>query len=403
MRFNLIYLTNEENDDSFEHFIIDDDNFSRTHINEKEVKIDDLAFFLEQSPIFHYKDNTQNFIDPQTNQPKENTIDIFFDSNSQSEKLAYYDPNDGIIYLSTGLLTQRNFLGDFQTDLRTQLTENELINYAFLHELGHAIQHQHILENSKIFHDDSQFSLNEQIINNLCDKHKILKIRLNDDFSEKLTYTIFEGYADLYACTVLKENLPEERFNLVLNQIIDSRESTNSTSNYNTFNSLKQFRDDIQNGTYDSSKFTNFNEVNNYIEKTVMNTAVNSLEQDLINNNFVNSAHSKKYLPFLGEVKEIAIEGKINTNITKNSSPKDVLNAIGGNGQNFENQLNTYIKNQVALREFKSKNSGLSKDELHTKITQEVNNEINQSFGSNYSNNTSHHFKKSLKRNNLSL
>ena len=70
-------------------FIIDDDNFSRTHINEKEVKIDDLAFFLEQSPIFHYKDNTQNFIDPQTNQPKENTIDIFFDSNSQSEDLAF--------------------------------------------------------------------------------------------------------------------------------------------------------------------------------------------------------------------------------------------------------------------------------------------------------------------------
>lgn len=401
MRFNLIYNTYSENDSSFNSFI--DEDFSY-HTKNNESKLSDLCFYLEQHPVFHFKDNNQHFINPETLEQKENTIDIFFDSNTKSKDLAFYNSLDGSIYISTGLLTQRDILGDFQSDLRTTLSENELINYAFLHELGHAVQHQYILENSKVFQNNESFSLNEKIINSLADKYKNLEFKIEDRLTEKLTQSVFEGYADLYACTVLKENLPEERFNLVLDQIIQSRENDDLKSNYNTANSLKQFKEDINNGNYNINNFSNFNDVNNYIEKTIMNTAVHSLEKEIINNEFKNSFDSKKCLHVLGEIKEGSISGNIPLNLNQNSSAKDVIHSIGGNSNSFENGLNTYIKNQTFIRQSKIKDSTLSKEELSNKIQQDIKSEINQSFGSSYSNNSnSNNQKHSIKRNLLSL
>lgn len=393
MRFNLIYYEQENSNDDFSKFIEEDiynSALDKKQSDNIENKLSDLVFLLEQHPLFYFKNNQENLIDISTKELKENTLDILFEANQDSKELAHYNYENGHIYLSTSLLANKKVLGAFQNDLRETLSENELINYAFLHELGHAIQHQLLLENSHLVNNPN--SNEEKIVQFLAEKFNYNNTNNSQENNLiiKISNTISEGYADLYACTVLKEVFPKDRFNEVLNQIIESR--TTLDSNYNTHSSLIQFKEDIKNNTYNPK---DFNELNNYIEKTTKQEAVKTLMNNLKLENF-SSFEIKKVLPVLGHIKNLALNNSIDLpQISINSSPSDIIKSIGGHTDKFNKSLNDYKVNKLSLEKFNNKD--YSEDTL--------NNHINELFGSSFQSNSIPPINKQkiIRKNNLTL
>ena len=190
----------------------------------------------------------------------------------------------------------------FTEYLNKNLTANEVLIYIFLHELGHSI-HSELKKKTKLnFSSNGVISSNTQQFLNDSIPFKDLNSFNTDSHSSKIQqelekdlnlvshYGMKEGFADLYACIALSLIYPRQQAENIIKTVIDGRKYADKWNKefYHSKDSIQQFLTDFQNNVL----FNSFDDIHNYIEKTISNTIIAKLTEqvnDISNNdNFVN-------------------------------------------------------------------------------------------------------------------
>lgn len=191
----------------------------------------------------------------------------------------------------------------FTEYLNKNLTENEVLIYTFLHELGHSV-HSH-LKNATKLNFSSNHNLPENIKNFLNDSipfkdvnslstnsyNSNVQNELEKDLSLASHYGMKEGFADLYACIAVSLIYPKSQAENIINSVIEGRNYSDKWNKefYYSKNSVAVFLNDFRNKNL---QFNNFTDIQDYIEKITAHTIVTTLKQQInseqSNDNFVN-------------------------------------------------------------------------------------------------------------------
>lgn len=156
------------------------------------------------------------------------------------------------------------------------INKQDAANYLFLHELGHAVHHQWSLANQGKVTEVTDKN-DEQFINQMVKFEGFKDIPCEQLHS--LHSSILEGYADLYACSMIREiyteNGQKERGEELIKSIIEFRSDSYKESNlkegihkYDVVDNLK-----LHNSAANSKiQYKDFNDLNKKIMET--NTAI---------------------------------------------------------------------------------------------------------------------------------
>jgi len=156
------------------------------------------------------------------------------------------------------------------------INKQDAANYLFLHELGHAVHHQWSLANQGKVTEVTDKN-DEQFINQMVKFEGFKDIPCEQLHS--LHSSILEGYADLYACSMIREiyteNGQKERGEELIKSIIEFRSDSYKESNlkegihkYDVVDNLK-----LHNSAANSAiQYKDFNDLNKKIMET--NTAI---------------------------------------------------------------------------------------------------------------------------------
>ena len=191
----------------------------------------------------------------------------------------------------------------FTEYLNKNLTENEVLIYTFLHELGHSV-HSYLKNTTKLnfssnhnFPENIKNFLNDSIpfkdVNSLSTNsyNSNVQNELEKDLSLASHYGMKEGFADLYACIAVSLIYPKSQAEHIINSVIEGRNYSDKWNKefYHSKNSVAVFLNDFRNKNLQFNKFT---DIQNYIEKTIAHTIVTTLKQQInneqSNDNFVN-------------------------------------------------------------------------------------------------------------------
>lgn len=156
------------------------------------------------------------------------------------------------------------------------INKQDAANYLFLHELGHAVHHQWSLANQGKVTEVTDKN-DEQFINQMVKFEGFKDIPCEQLHS--LHSSILEGYADLYACSMIREiyteNGQKERGEELIKSIIEFRSDSYKESNlkegvhkYDVVDNLK-LHNSVANSTI---QYKDFNDLNEKIMET--NTAI---------------------------------------------------------------------------------------------------------------------------------
>lgn len=242
------------------------------------IKIDTILDFLNQNSNRALPE-IKNFIDIYL--LNFSTPEYFIDSFKRT--ITNQDISHEVGYNSSKnhIFARRNFLDKdvgLYPLLRTEgLNDGEIMNFVLLHEIGHSI-HDTLNKNGKPF-----INLNSPEANFINSFTK----SMSDDWFEspydimrKSNNSIAEGFADLYASILVDRLYPKEQSSKIINAVFKSREYLHDYRNekYNTFGSIQKF---IDYSNQNPKTLRKYEDIEQYIFKTTLETAFLSLEKEL--------------------------------------------------------------------------------------------------------------------------
>lgn len=162
--------------------------------------------------------------------------------------------------------------------LRTEgLNDGEIMNFVLLHEIGHSI-HDTLNKNGKPFVNLNSPEAN--FINSFTQSMSDDWFESPYDIMKRSNNSIAEGFADLYASILVDRLYPKEQSSKIINAVLKSREYLNKHGNekYNTFDSIQKF---IDYNHQNPKTLRKYEDIEQYIFKTTLETAFLSLEKEL--------------------------------------------------------------------------------------------------------------------------
>lgn len=253
-----------------------------------KVKIIFENFTNVNSILFNIKKNFHNLL-----------------SNLKLVKSEFLDKAWSVDFKNEIHITNKIYSKDtsFTEYLTKNLSNNEVLNYVFLHELGHSIHSE--LKNKTGLNFSAKNNLPNNIQNFLNQtipftQVSSLSINSASTIEQRLIekelnlathYGMKEGFADLYACIAVSIIYPKVQAENIINKVVEARNYTDkwTAEFYHSKNSIEIFLEDFKNGV---TSFTSFADIQNYIEKTTANTIINNLAQEINtkndNNDYIN-------------------------------------------------------------------------------------------------------------------
>ena len=242
------------------------------------IKIDTILDFLNQNSN-RALPKIKNFIDIYL--LNFSTPEYFIDSFKRT--ITNQDISHEVGYNSSKshIFARRNFLNKgvgLYPLLRTEgLNDGEIMNFVLLHEIGHSI-HDTLNKNGKPFVNLNSPEAN--FINSFTQSMSDDWFESPYDIMKRSNNSIAEGFADLYASILVDRLYPKEQSSKIINAVLKSREYLNKHGNekYNTFDSIQKFID----YNYQNPKtLRKYEDIEQYIFKTTLETAFLSLEKEL--------------------------------------------------------------------------------------------------------------------------
>lgn len=179
------------------------------------------------------------------------------------------------------IFARRNFLNKgigLYPLLRTgDLNDGEIMNFVLLHEIGHSI-HDTLNKNGKPFVNIKSPEAN--FINSFTKSMSDDWFESPYDIMRRSNNSIAEGFADLYASILIDRLYPKEQSSKIINAVFKSREYLHDHKNekYNTFGSIQKF---IDYNHQNPKTLRKYEDIEQYIFKTTLETAFLSLEKEL--------------------------------------------------------------------------------------------------------------------------
>lgn len=213
----------------------------------------------------------------------ENFSNFEYFTNKAKRKLTNQHISHEVGYNSSKnhIFARRNFLDKdvgLYPLLRTEgLNDDEIMNFVLLHEIGHSI-HDTLNKNGKPFVNLNSPEAN--FINSFTKSMSDDWFESPYDIMRKSNNSIAEGFADLYASILVDRLYPKEQSSKIINAVLKSREYLNKHGNekYNTFDSIQKF---IDYNHQNLKTLRKYEDIEQYIFKTTLETAFLSLEKEL--------------------------------------------------------------------------------------------------------------------------
>lgn len=242
------------------------------------IKIDTILDFLNQNSN-RALPKIKNFIDIYL--LNFSTPEYFIDSFKRT--ITNQDISHEVGYNSSKshIFARRNFLNKgvgLYPLLRTEgLNDGEIMNFVLLHEIGHSI-HDTLNKNGKPFVNLNSPEAN--FINSFTQSMSDDWFESPYDIMKRSNNSIAEGFADLYASILVDRLYPKEQSSKIINAVLKSREYLNKHGNekYNTFDSIQKF---IDYNHQNPKTLRKYEDIEQYIFKTTLETAFLSLEKEL--------------------------------------------------------------------------------------------------------------------------
>lgn len=260
--------------------------FSPNENYKVSVNFENFSNFREL--IFNTKKNIHNFF---------NKIKLI---SSEYPESSWSIDFKNSIHITNNIYSTKTSFTEY---LNKNLTANEVLIYTFLHELGHSI-HSELKKKTKlnfsstnVIPSNIQQFLNDSIpfkdVNSLTINSHSSKVQeeLEKDLSLLSHHGMKEGFADLYACIAVSLIYPKQQAENIIKSVVDGRNYSDKWNKefYHSKDSVQQFLTDFKNNNV---KFNSFDDIHNYIEKTISNTIINKLTHQInnVNNNdtFIN-------------------------------------------------------------------------------------------------------------------
>jgi len=242
------------------------------------IKIDTILDFLNQNSNRALPE-IKSFIDIYL--LNFSTPEYFMDSFKRT--ITNQDISHEVGYSSSKnhIFARRNFLNKgigLYPLLRTgDLNDGEIMNFVLLHEIGHSI-HDTLNKNGKPFVNIKSPEAN--FINSFTKSMSDDWFESPYDIMRRSNNSIAEGFADLYASILIDRLYPKEQSSKIINAVFKSREYLHDHKNekYNTFGSIQKF---IDYNHQNPKTLRKYEDIEQYIFKTTLETAFLSLEKEL--------------------------------------------------------------------------------------------------------------------------
>lgn len=253
--------------------------------NEQTTNVNN--FIISMNDVINILNKKNNYLLPK----KDNNILIGFNNFSNFEytidsikrKLTNKNISHEVGYDSSKnhIFARRNFLDKdvgLYPLLRTEgLNDSEIMNFVLLHEIGHSI-HDTLNKNGKPFVNLNSPEAN--FINSFTKSMSDDWFKSPYDIMKRSNNSIAEGFADLYASILVDRLYPKEQSSKIINAVFKSREYLHDHKNekYNTFGSIQKF---IDYSNQNPNTLRKYEDIEQYIFKTTLETAFLSLEKEL--------------------------------------------------------------------------------------------------------------------------
>lgn len=308
------------------------------------IKIDTILDFLNQNSNRALPE-IKNFIDIYL--LNFSTPEYFIDSFKRTIKNQDISHEVGYNSSKNHIFARRNFLDKdvgLYPLLRTEdLNDGEIMNFVLLHEIGHSI-HDTLNKNGKPFVNLNSPEAN--FINSFTKSMSDDWFESPYDIMRKSNNSIAEGFADLYASILVDRLYPKEQSSKIINAVLKSREYLNKHGNekYNTFDSIQKF---IDYNHQNPKTLRKYEDIEQYIFKTTLETAFLSLEKELSISLYDNYEEEKQHGInfFAGVIYQ-------SNNLASHNVKSNTLNTLDymSKHMNLPNSLTEQIKNCLSNR-----------------------------------------------------
>lgn len=350
MELNFTYYTTEKSLLIEESLPIDKESvWFNNETETKEISIEELRTILETNNLLNYPNEFLSLDNSNQTIPsiiKINLVDNINIKNSENI-FEHYNRDTGEITITEKLLFNEQLLPNtFPEHLFASVGQSKLLMFAILHEVGHAIHHQLFLrQNNNSLIPGNDFNNNDFL--NLVSNNGLYLLGKNEetkkyDLNHSINYAIKEGFADLYACIGLTQIYPKEVALNFINEVIQARKVGND--NYFTTGSLEQFKEDFTNNKI---TLNNFEDLHQYIDKTISKTAIKTMLGKLSSTNEEQIRHNNAFGGFLKSIIEKSHEqGLFSENPLENSKTiNEVIKSLELNNNEFHIDLNELKEN----------------------------------------------------------
>lgn len=250
-------------------------------------------------------------------------MDIKFKNKNISNPVGY-NPSTKNINIRKKFINNSSF---YHNLINRGVSENEVINFVILHEIGHCLHHLSLDKNKIINYDSKESNFINNIMPNF-DKTWIIK---NHEIMERLNNSIIEGFADLYSLIIIDKIYPDYQALKIIEAVKDVRKEKQLHHNdtYHTYSSIEKY---IKERSEMKANLNDFHSINQYICQNTLQEAFSIIEQ-YTTPSFIesNSKHKKDVFFISGVLYEAYNLKKQNTlpdaeSVLKYIKEKNVLN-----------------------------------------------------------------------------
>jgi hypothetical protein len=282
----------------------------------KELSIQDLKIHIEINQILNYPYEFLSLDKSQQCIPSIIKINLVDNINIpvSEDIFEHYNKKTGEITITEKLLFNEQFLPNtFPEHLHASVGQSKLLMFAILHKIGHAIHHQLFLkqDNNLLIPSVNDFN-NNDFLNLIANNGLYLLGKSTEtkkhDINHAISYSIKEGFADLYASIALTKIYPKEVALNFIDEVIEARITGND--NYYTTDSLKLFKNDFKNNNVNLITFQDLHE---YINETISKTALKTMLEKLDSDNPIQIKHNNAFTGFLKSLTNKAHQQEIFT------------------------------------------------------------------------------------------
>lgn len=238
---------------------------------------------IEVNDTINILNNKLNKTTPEIN----NNINIIFDNFSiitsikdwidiklKNKDISHsfgYDPNTKNINIRKNFINNSLFYHDL---INIGISEEEIMNFAILHEIGHCLHNLSLDKNKIINYDSKESNFINTIMPNF-DKTWIVK---NHEIMERLNNSIVEGFADLYSLILLDKIYPDNQALKIIEAVKNVREEKQLHCNdtYHTYTSIEKY---IKQRNEMKANLNDFHSINQYICQNTLQEAFSIIEQ----------------------------------------------------------------------------------------------------------------------------